>query len=88
MTRESVRASGSVSCNHSASPGKALTAFVEVKVFPDDAFPYAFELRHELFDLSDIVLKLVLIVPCAGAALIQEADEELLHVRLGDLLGV
>ena len=49
---------------------------------------YVFELRLKFFDLSDIAFKVVILVPRAGAALVQEPDEELLGVLPGDLLGV
>ncbi len=61
---------------------------MEVGVFPDNIRTYAFELRLKFFDLSDVAFEVVLLVPRAGAALVQEPDEELLGVLPGALLGV
>ena len=57
-------------------------------VLSDDAFPYAFDLRLKFFFLADVALEVVLLVPWARAALVQETDEKLLGVRPGDLFGV
>ncbi len=56
-------------------PGQGLAGFVEVGVFPNNVLPYVFELRLQFFDLSDVAFKVVLLVPRAGASLVQETDE-------------